>query len=113
MSTKLHVKQGDTVYVLSGKDSKKRGKILKVFPADNRVLIEGVNMVKKHKKPQQTQPGGIINQEAPIHASNVLLVCDKCKKPTRVGKRVLESGEKVRFCKKCGEIIGTVKKAKS
>ena len=113
MSTKLHVKQGDTVYVLSGKDRSRRGKILKIYPDENRVLVENINMIKKHKKPQQTKPGGIINQEAPIHASNVMLVCDKCKKPTKVGTRILENGEKVRFCKKCSEIISTIKKAKS
>ena len=113
MSTKIHVKKGDTVFVLSGKDSGKKGKILKTIPEDNRVLIEGVNMVKKHKKPQQVQPGGIINQEAPIHASNVMLICEKCKTPTKVGKMFLDSGEKVRVCKKCGEIIDTVKTKKA
>ena len=113
MSNKLHVRQGDTVYVLTGKDSGKRGKVLKIFTADERILVEGVNMIKKHKKPQQTQPGGIINQEGPVHVSNVMLICDKCKKPARVGKRILENGDKVRYCKKCNEIISTVKKAKS
>ena len=105
---KLHVKKGDTVYILSGKDEGRKGKILKVFPSDNRVLVESVNMVVKHKKPRQTNPGGIIRQEAPVHVSNVMLVCEKCKAPTKVGRRVLENGEKVRVCKKCDEIIDTI-----
>ena len=111
MNSKVHVMQGDTVYVLSGKDSGKKGKVLKVFPKDSRVLVEGVNMVKKHKKPRQTDPGGIINQEAPVHSSNVMLICDKCKIPTKVGKMVLENGEKARVCKKCNEEISIVKKS--
>jgi len=105
---KVHVKKGDTVYILSGKDEGRRGRILKVFPDDNRVLVESVNMVVKHKKPRQTNPGGIIRQEAPVHASNVMLICEKCRTPTKVGKRVLENGEKVRVCKKCNEIIDTI-----
>jgi len=105
---KVHVKKGDTVYVLSGKDRGRNGKILKVFPDDNRVLVEQVNIVVKHKKARQTNPGGIIRQEAAIHASNVMLICEKCKAPTKVGKRILATGEKVRVCKKCDEIIDTV-----
>ena len=108
---KVHVKKGDTVYVLSGKNQGRRGKILKVFPADNRVLVEQVNIVVKHKKAQRTNPGGLVRQEAAIHASNVMLVCEKCRTPTKVGKKVLESGEKVRVCKKCNEIIDTVSEA--
>jgi large subunit ribosomal protein L24 len=110
MSSKVHVVRGDTVYVLSGKDSGKKGKVLKVFTDDSRVVVEGVNMVKKHKKPSQTKPGGIINQEAPIHSSNVMLICDKCKTPTKIGKLVYESGEKARVCKKCNDVIGVIKK---
>ena len=110
-SQKLHVRKGDTVYVLSGKNRGRTGKVLKAYPDDNRVLVESVNIVKKHKKPQRTNPGGIVKQEAPIHASNVMLICEKCKAPTKVGKMILESGEKVRVCKKCKEIIDTVIKA--
>ena len=105
---KVHVKKGDNVYVLSGKNRGRKGRILKVFPDDNRVLVESVNMAVKHKKPQRTNPGGIIKQEAPIHASNVMLICEKCKAPTKVGRRVLDNGEKVRVCKKCNEIMDTV-----
>ena len=110
-SQKIHVKTGDTVYVLSGKNSGRKGKILKVYPNDNRVLVEQVNIVVKHKKPRQTNPGGLVKQEAAIHASNVMLVCEKCKAPTKVGKMVLDNGEKVRVCKKCNEIIDTVSEA--
>ena len=105
---KLHVKTGDTVHVLSGKDSGRRGKILKVFAKDRRVVVEQVNIVVKHKKPQRTNPGGLVRQEAAIDASNVMLVCEKCKAPTKVGKMLLENGEKVRVCKKCNEIIDTI-----
>ena len=108
---KVHVRRDDTVYILSGKSRGRRGKVLKVFPADSRVLVEQVNVVVKHKKPQRTNPGGLVRQEAAVHASNVMLVCEKCKAPTKVGKRVLENGEKVRVCKKCNEIIDTVKEA--
>ena len=108
---KLHIKKGDNVYVLSGKNRGRRGKILKVFPDTSRVLIESVNIVVKHQKPQRTNPGGIIRQEAPIHSSNVMLICEKCRTPTKIGKRVLENGEKVRICKKCDEIMDTISKA--
>ena len=110
-SQKMHVKKGDNVYVLSGKSAGRKGKILKVFPDDDRVLVESVNMSVKHKKPMRTNPGGIIKQEAPIHISNVMLVCDKCKEPSKVGRRTLENGEKVRYCKRCNEVIGTIKKS--
>ena len=107
---KLHVKKGDTVYVLSGKNAGRKGKILKVFPSENRVLVESVNMSTKHKKPMRTNPGGIIQQESPIHASNVMLVCEKCKEPAKVGKIIHENGEKLRVCKRCREEIDTIKK---
>jgi len=105
---KLHVKKNDTVYVLSGKNRGRRGKVLKVFPDDGRVLVESVNIVVKHKKAQRTNPGGLVRQEAAIHVSNVMLICEKCKTPTKVGKMLLDSGEKVRVCKKCNEIIDTI-----
>jgi large subunit ribosomal protein L24 len=108
MSTKLHVRKGDTVYVLSGKNRSATGKILKTFPDKQRVLVEGVNIVTKHKKPQRNNPGGIVKQEAPVHVSNVMLVCSKCNAPAKFGKRLLENGEKVRFCKRCNEIIDTI-----
>lgn len=113
MENKVHVKKGDTVYVLSGKDKGKKGKVLSVFPSDSMVLVEGVNMSTKHKKPRSRyQQGGIIHQESPINSAKVMLVCDKCGKPTKVGKHILENGEKARECKKCKEIIDIIKEAK-
>ncbi|MBC7075431.1 MAG: 50S ribosomal protein L24 [Syntrophomonadaceae bacterium] len=102
----MHVKKGDTVVVITGKDVGKKGKVLRVLPKENRVIVEGVNRVKRHQRPSRAIPqGGILQIEAPLHASNVMLLCTKCKKPTRVGKKILDNNEKVRVCKKCGEII--------
>ena len=113
MANKVHVKRDDTVLILSGKDRGKQGKVLAVFPKKNRVVVEGVNVVTKHKKPRSaTQQGGIIHQEAAIDSSNVMLICKRCNKATRVARKVLESGEKVRVCKKCNETIDTIKKTK-
>ncbi len=113
MNNKVHVKKGDTVIVLNGKDESKKGKVLAVYPENSRVLVEGINMSTKHKKPRsQTQQGGIIHQESPIHSSKVMLVCPRCGKPTRVGKKILETGEKDRVCKKCNEAIDTIKEVK-
>ena len=101
----LNVKKGDTVVVISGKDKGKKGKIMVAQPEDERVIVQGAAMVTRHVKPRkQGQPGGRIEKEGPIHASNVMLVCPKCGKPTRVGHTVID-GEKVRACKKCGAAI--------
>lgn len=109
MASKIHVKKDDTVIVLSGKDNGKKGKVLSVNPSSNQVLVEGVNMSTKHKKPKSRyQQGGLVHQEAPIHSSNVMLVCDKCGKPTKVAKTILENGQKARTCKHCNEIIDIV-----
>jgi large subunit ribosomal protein L24 len=106
----MHVKQGDTVVVISGvkdKDKNKKGKILKAFPKTERVIVEGVNIRKKHLKPtREMQQAGIIDQEGSIHVSNVLLYCEKCKKGVRAGTKELADGTKVRYCRKCGETIG-------
>lgn len=103
---KYHVKKNDTVMVIAGKDKGKSGKVLRVIPKHDKVLVEKINMVKKHMKPnQQTRQGGILEREAPLHISNVKLVCTKCTDPTRVGYRILEDDRKVRFCKKCNEVI--------
>lgn len=105
-NNKLHVKKDDVVIVITGKDKGKKGRIIAAYPRENRVLIEGVNLVKKHAKPSQQNPqGGILTQEAPIHVSNVLLVDPKTGKPTRIGYKVLENGQKVRIAKKSGEVI--------
>ncbi|GEL07457.1 LSU ribosomal protein L24P [Salisediminibacterium halotolerans] len=101
----LHVKQGDNVKVISGKDKGKEGTILQAYPSQSRVLVEGVNMIKKHAKPSQSNPqGGILNQEAPIHVSNVMPIDPKTGEPTRVGSKV-ENGKKVRIAKKSGESL--------
>lgn len=102
----MNIKKGDTVVVLTGKDAGRKGKVLRVIPKDNRVVVEGINRVKKHQKPSRTIPqGGILKIEAPLNASNVMLVCNKCNKPTRIGKNILDSNQKVRVCKKCGEVL--------
>ena len=101
--SKMHVRTGDTVLVLSGADKGKKGKVQKAFPENGRIIVEGVNIVKKHQKPRgQGMPGGIIHKEAAIYASKVMLVCSKCGKATRNAHKVLEDGKKVRVCKKCG-----------
>ena len=101
----MHVKKGDKVMVISGKDKGKTGVILSAFPKKDRVLVEGVNIVKKHTKPNQANPqGGILEQEASIHVSNVMLIDPKSGEPTRVGYKV-EDGKKVRVAKKSAEII--------
>lgn len=103
---KLHVKTGDTVVVLSGKEKGKKGKILQVSPKERKVIIEGVNMCTRHVKPRrQGEAGGIIKAEAAMYACKVMPVCPKCGKPTRIGHKILEDGSKVRVCKNanCGE----------
>lgn len=102
----IHVKKGDTVIVISGKDKGKKGRVLEAYPKENKVLVEGVNMVKKHSRPTQSNPqGGILNQEAPVHASNVMLVDPKTGEVTRIGYKLLDNGKKVRVAKKSGEVI--------
>lgn len=102
----MDIKKGDTVVVITGVDKGKKGKVLDAFPRADRVLVEGVNMTTKHQRPnQQMQQGGIIHQEGPIHVSNVMLFCDKDKKGVRIGHKLLDNGEKVRVCAKCGEVL--------
>ena len=102
---KLHVKKGDTVIVLSGKDKGKQGKVIEALPKKAKVVIEGVNKVKRHTKPSQSNPqGGIIVKEAAVSSSKVMLVCPSCKKSTRI-KKVADGGSFKRACKKCGEVI--------
>lgn len=101
----MHVKKGDKVMVISGKDKGKTGNILASFPKQSRVLVEGINIVKKHAKPSQENPqGGILSQEAPIHVSNVMPIDPKSGKPTRVGYTE-QNGKKVRVAKKSGEVL--------
>ncbi|CEP68034.1 Ribosomal protein L24 [Moorella glycerini] len=103
---KVHVKKGDLVMVITGKDAGKKGKVLSVDRAKGRVVVEGVNVVKRHTRPTPRMPqGGIIEKEAPVASSNVMLFCNKCNRPTRIGKQFLADGTKTRVCKKCGEVI--------
>jgi large subunit ribosomal protein L24 len=103
---KLKVKKGDTVMVISGKNAGKKGKVLDVLPRENKVLVEGVNMVKRHQRPTQAMPqGGIIDKEAPLHVSNVMVMCNKCDAPVRVGRQESGTGGRVRYCKKCGNVL--------
>ena len=103
---KLHVKKGDTVVVLSGKDKGKQGKVLEVSPREGKVIVERINMVTKHVKPRRAgDPGGIVKAVGAMYACKVMLVCPKCGKPTRIAHKVLNDGSKERVCKnpKCGE----------
>lgn len=104
--TKMHVKKGDMVELISGKDRGKKGKILTAFPKTNQVIVEGINMLTRHVKPSsEMQQGGIISQEGPVHVSNVLIYCPKCKRGRRAGKKILKDGTRVRVCKTCGETL--------
>ncbi len=103
---KIHVKKGDTVLVITGKSAGKKGKVLEVLPKHGRVVVEGVSVVKRHTKPSQKLPqGGIIEKEAPIASSNVLLWCNKCNNAVRTGNKIQDNDKKVRVCKKCGEVV--------
>lgn len=103
---KCKIRKNDFVQVLKGKDKGKKGRIIKVFPQERKVLVEGVNFVKKHTKPKSIdRQGGIIQMEKPIAIANVIFFCLKCSKPSRVGIKYLENGSKFRFCKKCNEVI--------
>ncbi len=104
---RVHVRKGDTVEVIAGKNRGKRGRVLKVFPKDGRIIVEGVNVVKRHAKPTPKLPqGGIVEKEARIPASRVMLVCPKCGEAVRYGHDSLPDGTKVRVCRNCGEQIG-------
>jgi large subunit ribosomal protein L24 len=100
------IKKNDKVVVLAGKEKGKIGTVLRVDSEKGRVLVEKVNMVKRHTRPGGKQAqGGIIEKEAPLQISNVMIMCNKCAEPARIGKRVLEDGSRVRVCKKCGELL--------
>ena len=104
--SKLHIKKGDLVYVISGESKGQQGKVLSVMIKDERALVEGVNMVSKHTKPNSKYPqGGIIKKEAPIHISNLMLIDPATGKPSRIGRKLNEKGKLVRFSKKSGEAI--------
>ncbi len=101
---KMHIKKDDTVVVISGVDKNKKGKVLEVIPSEGKVIVEGVAVATKHTKPRrQGETGGIVKQEAAIDASKVMHVCSKCGKATRIARKVLENGKRVRVCKHCNE----------
>lgn len=106
--SKMNIKTGDTVVILTGNKQNrgKQGKVLEVSPEEGKVIVEGLNMVKKHVKPRKAgDPSGIIDAESAIYACKVQVVCPKCKKPTRIGHKIYDDGKKDRICKKCGETI--------
>ena len=105
MMKKFRLRKGDDVVVISGRDKGKTGSILRVIPSEDRVIVDGINMVKRHTRPSQAQPGGIVDKEAPIHISNVALADPKDGSATRVGYKFLEDGRKVRVAKQSGEVI--------
>ena len=105
MATKMKLKKGDDVVVLSGRDRGKKGEILRMIPKENRAIVQGVNVVKRHTRPSSSQPGGIVEKEAPIHVSNLALADPKDGKATRVGYKFLEDGRKVRVARRSGEVI--------
>jgi large subunit ribosomal protein L24 len=104
---KIHVKKDDNVMVVSGKDKGKKGKVMKVFPKEGRVLVDGINIAKKHTKPRppKVPRGGILEKAQPVDSSKVMLMCTKCDKPVRVKHKLPEGGKKERICRKCGEEI--------
>jgi len=102
---KLKIKKGDKVVVITGRDKGKVGEVKKVMPTENRVIVDGVNMIKRHTRPSAGDPGGIVEKEASIHVSNVAYVDPKTDKPTRIGYKTLEDGRKVRYAKRSGEVI--------
>jgi len=105
-TTKSYLKKDDKVKIIAGKDKGKIGKVLKVNRKKERVLVENINMIKRHSKPSaQNRQGGIIEREAPIHWSNVMLMCNKCMKPVRIKMQSLEDGKKTRICRQCSEVI--------
>ena len=101
------IRKNDNVVVTTGKDRGKRGRVLRVVPEKNRLVVEGVNIIKRHTKanPQRQIKGGLVEREAPLHASNVQLVCPECGKPTRLGRKILGDGRKVRVCRKCEGVV--------
>jgi large subunit ribosomal protein L24 len=103
---KLHIKKNDLVMVIKGREKGKSGRVLKVLPEKGKVIIEKINFIKRHSRPHgQQRRGGILEKEAPLHVSKVMLLCEKCNKPVRIGHRVVEGDKKVRVCRKCEEIF--------
>lgn len=102
----MQIRKNDSVMVIGGKERGKTGKVLRVIPKKDAVIIERVNLVKRHSKPRgPQQPGGIVEKEAHIRASNIMIMCDKCNAPVRVGRKILTDGQRIRICRRCGEAI--------
>lgn len=102
----MKIRKNDTVLVIAGKDKGKKGKVRKSIPQEQKVVVEGVNMIKRHSRARRAaRQAGIIEMEAPLHVSNVMFICGKCNKPSRIGFRFLDDGRKVRVCRSCGEVI--------
>ena len=102
----MKIRKNDTVLVIAGKDEGKKGKVRRAYPKDGKVVVEGINMIKRHARARgQVRQAGIIEREAPIHLSNVMFLCSKCNHPTRIGFRFLDDGRKVRVCRNCREVI--------
>jgi large subunit ribosomal protein L24 len=102
----VQIRKNDSVMVITGKERGKTGKVLRVLPEKGALVIERINLVKRHSKPRgPQQPGGIVEKEASIHASNIMIMCDKCNAPVRVGHKLLGDGKKVRVCRRCGEAL--------
>ena len=102
----MKIRRNDTVLVITGKDKGKKGKVRFAYPKKERIMVEGINFIKRHMRARgQARQAGIIEREAPVHVSNIMLLCNKCNHPTRVGFHSLEDGKKVRFCRSCGEVI--------
>ena len=101
----MKIRKDDNVIIIAGKDSGKKGKVRRVFPREDRLIVEGLNMIKRHSRARRAaRQAGIIELEAPVHISNVMLVCGKCGRPTRVGTRFLADGKRVRVCSSCREV---------
>lgn len=102
----MKIRKNDTVLVITGKDKGKKGKVRRAYPKENKVVVEGLNMIKRHARAlKQMRQAGIIEREAPLYVSKVMFLCNKCNRPVRIGFRFLEGGNKVRICRSCGEVI--------
>jgi large subunit ribosomal protein L24 len=102
----VHIRKNDSVMVIAGRERGKTGKVLRVLPDKDAAIIERVNLIKRHTRPKgPQQPGGIVEKEASIHASNLMVMCDKCNAPVRIGRKILADGKKIRICRRCGEAL--------
>lgn len=102
----MHIRKNDSVMVIAGRERGKTGKVLRILPDKDAAIIERVNLIKRHTRPRgPQQPGGIVEKEASIHASNLMIMCDKCNAPVRIGRKILADGKKIRICRRCSEAL--------